>query len=462
MRCDCTHNDSRWTRLVGILCRRSFMYSNASLARNLAAEFVAGPFEVDSLVDRGSRLFGRRWRWLRPLSRRLIASFHRGPRPRQASVANFILCDRGFLRACERHSLRLDDRIGAPAEMCPIEHAKQWKIPEICTIAGLANWLTITVGQLEWFADLRSLESKCNQGRLRHYHYRPLAKRFGRVRLVEAPKPRLKAIQRHILTGILNHIPAHDAAHGFCRGRSVKTFASSHVDKKVVLRLDLHDFFPSVSVSRVQALFRSAGYPETVSDFLAGLCTNCAPFDAWDNVSVPNWPMRETIRLYARPHLPQGAPTSPALANLCAYRLDCRLSGLAHSAGAVYTRYADDLAFSGGREFERAVTRFHIHASATIMDEGFSVHHRKTRIMRQGVRQQLAGIVVNKQTNVPRVDYDRLKATLVNCIRQGPESQNRAGHDDFRAHLNGRVAFVEMLNRPRGMRLRQLFETIEW
>ena len=346
--------------------------------------------------------------------------------------------------------------------MCPIKHAEQWEVPEICSIADLADWLGITIGQLEWFADLRSLEYKCNQGRLRHYHYRPLAKRFGRVRLVEAPKPRLKEIQRHILIGILNHIPAHDAAHGFRRGRSVKTFASHHTGKKVVLRLDLHDFFPSVSLSRAQALFRSAGYPEAVSDLLAGLCTNCAPFDAWDNVPVPNWQMRETIWLYAQPHLPQGAPTSPALANLCAYRLDCRLSALARSAGAVYTRYADDLAFSGGRDFERAVKRFHIHASAAVMEEGFSVHHRKTRIMRQGVRQRLAGIVVNEDTNFPRVDYDRLKATLMNSVRHGPESQNRTGHDDFRAHLNGRVAFVEMLNPSRGKRLRQLFDSIEW
>src|SRR6185437_9583766 len=128
--------------------------------------------------------------------------------------------------------------------------------------------------------------------------------------------------------------------------------------------------------------------------------------------------------LYARPHLPQGAPTSPALANLCLYRADCRLAGLAKSAEAEYTRYADDLAFSGGDAFERCVERFSTHVAAILFEEGFSVHHRKTRIMRQGVRQHLAGLVSNRCMNVARSDFDRLKATLTNCVRLGPASQN--------------------------------------
>ena len=88
---------------------------------------------------------------------------------------------------------------------------------------------------------------------------------------------------------------------------------------------------------------------------------------------------------------PGFASAAPALANVCTYRVDCRLAGLAKLAGATYTRYADDLAFSGGREFERRVERFSAHAAAVLLEEGFSVHHRKTRIMRQGVRQHLAG-----------------------------------------------------------------------
>ena len=166
--------------------------------------------------------------------------------------------------------------------------------------------------------------------------------------------------------------------------------------------------------------------------------------------------------MYMRPHLPQGAPTSPPLANLMAFRLDCRLTGWASSANAVYTRYADDLAFSGGEEFTRVIGRFPAHVAAVAMEEGFSVNHHKTRIKRQGARQRLAGIVVNQKLSLPRHELKLLEAILTNCARRGPESQNREGLPDFRAHLEGRVSFVEMINRSKGHRLREIFRRIQW
>ena len=137
--------------------------------------------------------------------------------------------------------------------------------------------------------------------------------------------------------------------------------------------------------------------------------------------------------------------------------MDCRLAGLARRAGAVYTRYADDLAFSGDD-----VDWISPYAAAIVEDEGFIVNHRKTRIMRQGVRQRLAGIVVNQGMNIIRPDFDLLKAILTNCVRLGPEGQNREGHADFRAHLRGRVGFVEMIHAGRGARLRAIFDRIAW
>jgi len=274
----------------------------------------------------------------------------------------------------------------------------------------------------------------------------------------------LKALQRRILDGILNAIPPHPAAHGFRKGRSIRSFANSHVGQRVLLRMDLKDFFPTFSGPRVQAFFRTAGYPEPVADLLGGICSNAAPRIAWHNAGpeIPAGELREAKTFYARPHLPQGAPTSPALANLCAYRIDCRLYGLAKSAGAEYTRYADDLAFSGGEEFDRRVERFSTHVAAILLEEGFHVNHRKTRIMRQAARQHLAGLVANQRLNVRRVEFDRLKATLTNCVRLGPQNQNRQGHADFRAHLSGRVAFVEMIHPDKGRRLRALLNQVRW
>lgn len=409
-------------------------------------------------------MLGRPWRWLFPLAQRTASQFAGRTTPRQIVVAQFILHDRAFLRACERHELAIIDPLVGPPRRSPSGVASTWDLPAINTTGELAEWFALSIQDLSWFADLKSLGSKTSSVRLRHYHYRPLFKRFGQVRLIESPKPRLKAIQRRILTDILERIPPHGAAHGFRRGRSITSFASPHVGRRLVLRLDLHDFFPSIRSARVQALFRATGYPERVADLMTGLCTNATPLDVWDDIATPAIAeaLRTTRSRYAQRHLPQGAPTSPALANLCAYRLDCRLAGLAKVAGATYTRYADDLAFSGDRDFDRVVDRFKLHVAATAGEEGFSVHHRKTRVMRRGVRQRLAGVVVNSRLNVARADYDRLKATLTNCLRHGAASQNRAGHADFRAHLLGRISFVEMVNAPRGKKLRELFERIEW
>jgi hypothetical protein len=228
--------------------------------------------------------------------------------------------------------------------------------------------------------------------------------------------------------------------------------------------MDLQDFFPSISGPRVQALFRTAGYPDAVADRLGAICTNAAPRGMWNSLGKGLDPaaMAEARALYARPHLPQGAPSSPALANVCAWRVDCRLSGLAQAAGAAYTRYADDLAFSGDEEFERCVERFALRAAAILLEEGFQVHHRKTRVMRRGVRQYLAGLVTNERLNVVRADFDKLKAILTNCVRHGAESQNREGHRAFRQHLDGRVGFVEMVNPAKGSRLRRIYEKIVW
>ena len=279
------------------------------------------------------------------------------------------------------------------------------------------------------------------------------------MRLIEAPKGRLKEMQRRILAGILERVPVHEAVHGFVKGRSIRTFAAGHVGQHVVLRMDLRDFFPTFRAARAAAFFRTMGYPERVAERLAGICTNAVPSSVWAGCKAAE---RETRETYRRPHLPQGAPTSPALANAMTFRLDCRLSGLARSAGASYTRYADDLAFSGEAAFARGVGRFAVRAMAVAMEEGFHVHARKTHVMRQGVRQRLAGLVVNQRPNVARRDFDRLKAVLTNCVRHGVESENREGHARFREHLLGRVTFVESVNPARGKKLRGIFEKIAW
>ena len=171
----------------------------------------------------------------------------------------------------------------------------------------------------------------------------------------------------------------------------------------------------------------------------------------------------ETARLFGRRHLPQGAPSSPMIANLCASGLDRRLAGLARSLGGVhYTRYADDLLLSGDSDFARQAKRIRILIGAIALEEGFAINFRKTRMMRQGARQSACGIVLNQKLNINRRAYDELKAILHNCIQHGGRSQNRQSHPHFQQHLGGRISWFEQINAQRGQKLRSMFEQIDF
>jgi hypothetical protein len=445
------------------------MSSSGVLFRGLAEAFLYGPWDLDGLIVRGAGALGRRYRWLRPLAGRILASFGGSQRPKSARLVAFLREDPGFQKARRKHSLALHftrwpAQVMAPAPGPP----ESWPVPAIVTPRELADFLGLEPNELDWFADCQGRQRRARVESLRHYRYHWIAKPSGSLRLIEAPKSRLKRLQRRLLETILRPIPPHDAAHGFRRGRSVTTFVAPHIGRMIVLKMDLRDFFVSTSSARVAAIFLAVGYPEPVARLLAGLCTNSVPLDVWNQASrlqgalAPRPSSWRDRRLFLEPHLPQGAPTSPALANLAAYRLDARLAGLAHAAESSYTRYADDLVFSGSAAFARTIDRFPSHVAAIAIEEGFAVGHRKTRVMRQGVRQRAAGVVINAKPNLTRCDYDRLKATLYNCVRHGPRDQNYSRVGDFRAHLAGRVAHVARLNPHRARRLQRLFDQIPW
>jgi RNA-directed DNA polymerase len=449
------------------------MLSTATL-KVLANAILGGEPERDAVTARLVHVLGRNWRWGRPLAGRYVEAFAGRIRPRRRDVISFLRGDPGLVEAACKygHQIKILHWITGSQPMQPVPAAQKWAVPRIETLGDLAEWLEVSPSELSWFSDLKGLGYKRPQARLEHYHYRVLGKASGSIRLIETPKPRLKDLQRRILFGILDQVPSHSAVHGFVKGRSIQTFAAPHVGQRVVLRMDLENFFPSFAGVRVQSFFRTIGYPETVADLLGGLATNAVPRNTWrDAIKQPDrapgltlgpgelWHVQST---YGRPHLPQGAPTSPSLANLCSYRVDCRLSGLAESAGAIYTRYADDLAFSGGEGFAGRVEHFATYVAAILGEEGFTVHHRKTRIMRQSTRQHLAGLVTNQRINVKRAQFDRLKAILTNCVRHSPEVQNRDAHPHFREHLHGRIAFIESINLEKGKRLRAIFDQIAW
>lgn len=338
------------------------------------------------------------------------------------------------------------------------DQAREWGLPQWKSSGDLADWLEVSIEDLNWLAWIWRRRDSA--------HYRHVwSQRDGRrPRLFEVPRPRLKAVQRKLLHGMLAKVPPHPAAHGFRGGRGVASFVAPHVLQDVVLRMDLRHFFSTIRRAWIAAILQKLGYREDVADTLANLTCHRVPVDIVEEVRGELHPdaYSQLRRLLTTPHLPQGAPTSPAFANLASYRLDCRLAGLAVKCGLNYTRYADDMVFSGERRSAVGRSRFRILATAIVMDEGFQVRHQKTRTMHRDDRQSVGGLVVNERPNVPRETYERLRAILFNCVRFGPESQNREKAPDFRAHLLGQIAYVKMVHPAKGERLRGLFDHIDW
>lgn len=391
------------------------------------------------------------------------------------SDAKIQLVTRRSTSVIEAWADRVKRQLKPNAKMQPRnKSAALWQVPSIPSIDQLACQLQIPASRLNWLADTRASEHTTEAEKLRNYRYHWVRKASGGLRLLEAPKASLKQCQRWIADNILCRIPTHNAAHAFCVGRSPMTAALQHTGQHVVLRIDLRDFFPSIAAGRVAGVFRTAGYPPRVVSRLTGLCTNTAWRGVLDEVNhvaqaeVGNR-FREAINTrdprYTKlfqPHLPQGSPASPTLANLCAWSLDCRLTGLAKKFNASYTRYADDLIFSGDRNFGQQLRQFRIMVCAICLDEGFEIRNRKTTVSRKHQQQKVTGIVVNQKPSIARKEYDLLKAILHNCRMHGPESQNRNQLPHWKSHLAGKLAWVQLIDRKKGARLRAIFDEIEW
>ncbi len=321
-------------------------------------------------------------------------------------------------------------------------------VPPIATLGQLRELLAVrSEKQLGYFL----LASDHEDG---PYTTFAIPKRGGGERVICAPKPQLKWVQRRIHEWILRGVPAHPAAHGFIDGRSIVTNAAAHVGAAVVVKFDLTDFFPTVHYYRVLGLFASLGYAvgdarfgtadaaRQVAPVLARLCCYTPHPQAW-----------------GKAHMPQGAPTSPALSNLVCRRLDSRLSGLAKRLAGTYTRYADDLTFS----FKAAdvnLGRFRWWVDQVCHQEGFRVNQGKFRVIRRSQRQLVTGIVVNDGVRVPREERRRFRAVVSNCRKLGVASQAR-GNPRFAEYLRGFASYLHMVHPDEGAELlRQVDELL--
>lgn len=430
------------------------------LALALAEGFLGAAWSLDELVAVGCGIAPRgRWWQVEICAAAAIGVYRRKPRDRPRELAETLF---DALVPGRQEPV-------AAVRQLPQRQVPTWPVRPLPGAAALAQLAELPPSELQWYVDLRGMGRTTGHEALRHYRYSWRASPRRPARLIEAPKDRLKLIQRRLLRDVLSAVPVSGIAHGYVPGRSALTAADEHVGSEVLVQVDLTSFFPSVGFGRVRAIFEALGYGPAVARDLAGLTTTAAPLRVLRSRPMPSMPTASQLtdrfhadRRLASPHLPQGAPTSPALANLACIGLDRRLAGLAAAFEARVTRYADDITFSGGFWLRHGQRDLLALLRQIVADEGFALARDKTRVTTRSARQQVLGVVVNERRNLDRRSLDALRATLTNCVRTGPAAQNRAGHPDFRAHLLGRLAWVSAVAPDKAARLRLLFDAIDW
>lgn len=417
------------------------------LAKSLCERW--SPESIEKIIRESA---SRRYKWIGPLAERIAVAFPDLGRPSVSKLANFLSRDRLFQKAIRRNKITWNELLD-PIQMRPAKpEIALTKIPDIVSEIDLCEFLSISPRTLAWLIN--------DKKRAGHYNFKLVPKRRAGFRLLEIPKAQLKSVQKLIKSQILDSIPVHFSAKGFRKRNSIQDYVRPHIASSCLLKLDLKDFFTSIDESKVAKLFWFLGFPPRVTATLTKLCTvflddeSMASFcDSFNEKHV--WRMS-----HGRSHLPQGASSSPVLANLVAYRLDARLAGLAEKCGLQYTRYADDLLFSGNESLQFRNSKFYHFVSSIILEEGFQVNYRKTRFLRNGHSQQVTGLVINEKMNTPRRDFERMKAILHDAEKVGFENANRENHPNFREHLRGKIQFILDVNPARGEKLMKRFSKI--
>lgn len=264
-----------------------------------------------------------------------------------------------------------------------------------------------------------------------------IPKKNGGVRLIEAPDERMKMVQYWIKENILDKFSVSKYAKGFVKGVSICHNALPHVRKEVIINIDLKDFFPSIKYEDVFKIFKYIGYTESVSKSLTNLCTN------------------------ERSVLPQGAPTSPVLSNLVSLKLDARLSGLAKKICASYTRYADDITFSGSKH----ILKYQELIKEIINDEGYQINEEKYRVRCNFQHQEVTGLTVNSKISISKKLKKEIENAIYYCKKYGViDHMNRINCERgfYKEHLYGIAYYIKMIDEEKGKSYIDQLNSIEW
>lgn len=308
-------------------------------------------------------------------------------------------------------------------QLSSFKKLKKNKLPYIINVDHLANLSDASSKQLRLFIWNKRI-AYCSFN---------LPKKRGGFRRIDAPSKKLKNVQRWILDNILYKLDAGDFAHGFVPNKSIVTNASIHVGQELVLGIDIKDFFPRITLNKVEELFNRIGYNRDIAHDLGELCT-------FNYV------------------LPQGAPTSPMISNLIARSMDDKLSKFCEEKNFNYSRYADDITISGRKNLPRHKSLIF----SMIKEEGFSINKEKVRISGRGSSQRVTGLVVNDKVTLGREKKKRLRAIVHNIEKNGPVTENRDNDPFFKEKIFGHLALAKMIYPDFGNVLLDSLKNVDW
>lgn len=217
-----------------------------------------------------------------------------------------------------------------------------------------------------------------------------IPKRNGEMRKICAPYSILLYAQRWIYQNILDRAKIHPAAKGFILGQSIVDNAKEHLNSYAVLKMDIKDFFPSIKQQQVYYVFFNLGYTRKISWNLATVCC-------------------------LKDSLPQGAPTSPILSNIISNKLDNRLTGLAKKFNLKYSRYADDLTFSG----DHIAIKLIDYIKDIVSEEGFRINDNKTRLIVGNKQKIVTGLSISNKITIPRTKKREIRKNIYHILTKG-------------------------------------------
>ncbi|WP_210149567.1 reverse transcriptase family protein [Chryseobacterium scophthalmum] len=301
----------------------------------------------------------------------------------------------------------------------------------------------------------------------KRYNYFKFTKKRGGYREIMAPHKDLKYIQKWLLFNILDKYPFKNSCKGFRQGISIKDNALPHEKSDVILKVDLLKFYDTITEKRIYGVFKTMGFHGNLAVSLAKLCTAKHQSDYWENFTEKEKLILSEFIKTSPSILPQGAPSSPALANIVATRMDGRFDALSKKMNFSYSRYADDLTFSVK---EKAVLPPLKLISKIIQEEGFYINEDKIQYMKRGNKQFVTGLTIANGVHTSKKYRKQIARHIHFCRKYGVENHLDKNNKEFKGYnilnfhdwLYGHICYINSVDKEASKKMLNDFNKITW